>query len=210
MRRPRLMIADDHALVVEGLRKLLERVFDLVGVVDDGRTLLTEAQAHRPDVILLDISMPGLNGLDVARKLRTLIPESRVIFVTMHADRTYAAEALAAGGAAYVVKHSAASELLLAIRAALAGKTYVSRMLRPRDEESTPGRERKLASPITARQREVLQLVAEGRTGKEIAALLRISAKTVEFHKARIAERLDLHSAAEFTRYAIAHHLIGP
>lgn len=204
-----MLLADDHMLVVEGLRKLLEPEFEIVGVAEDGRALLSSAQMLRPEVILLDISMPQLNGLDAARRLRKLVPESRIVFVTMHADRTYAAEALAAGGSAYVVKRSAASELMVAVRAVLAGKTYLSRMLRASDETSMPKRRGPAPGRVTARQREVLQLVAEGRSAKEIAADLSISVKTVEFHKARIAQILDLRGAADFTRYAIAHGIVG-
>jgi DNA-binding NarL/FixJ family response regulator len=208
--RPRILIADDHRLVVEGVRKLLEGDFEVVGTVDDGRTLLAAAQRLRPDVILVDVSMPLLNGIDACARLRDLVPASRVVVLTMHADPTYAAEAFRAGAAGYVLKGSAAPDLVRAIQTVLRGRRYVARGLpasvlggRQLDGEAAMGH-------LTARQREVLQLVAEGRTAKQIAGLLRISAKTVEFHKARIMAQLQLRSTAELTRYAVQHGIVGP
>jgi DNA-binding NarL/FixJ family response regulator len=209
VRRPRILIADDHVLVVEGLRKLLEDRFDVVGTVDNGRALLAAAERLKPDLILVDVSMPLLNGIDACARLRTLAPASRVVVLTMHADVSYAAEAFRAGAAGYVLKASATSELVQAIEAVLRGERYVARALpagivAPRSVAGAtrPGR-------LTARQREVLQLVAEGRSAKQIAALLRISVKTVEFHKARLMEQLDLRSTAELTRYAVQHGIVA-
>ena len=208
-RRARILIADDHQLVVEGLRKLLEDEFEVVGTVDNGHALLAAAGRLKPDVILVDVSMPLLNGIDACARLRGLVPSSRVVVLTMHADRSYAAEAFKAGAAGYVLKRSATSELVRAIHTVLRGQRYVARAL-PASilagarlaGEARPGH-------LTARQREVLQLVAEGRGAKQIAALLRISVKTVEFHKARLMDQLDLRSTAELTRYAVQHGIVA-
>lgn len=207
MKRPRILLADDHTLVVEGFRRLLEAEFDVVGVVEDGRTLLTAAARLRPDVILLDISMPLLNGIDAARRLRKTQPEAKIIFVTMHADPAYVAEALREGAAGYVLKRSAATELVTAIRQALRGRSYVTPLVR--GQGGPRPRSRRRSTELTPRQREVLQLVAEGRAAKEIAAILHISVKTVEFHKSRIGEQLGVRTTAELTRYALEHGIIG-
>jgi len=207
MKRPRILLADDHTLVVEGFRRLLEAEFDVVGVVEDGRTLLTAAARLRPDVILLDISMPLLNGIDAARQLRKTQPEAKIIFVTMHADPAYVAEALREGAAGYVLKRSAATELVTAIRQALRGRTYVTPLVRGQGWQRP--RSRRRSTELTPRQREVLQLVAEGRAAKQIAAILRISVKTVEFHKSRIGAQLGVHTTAELTRYALEHGIVG-
>jgi DNA-binding NarL/FixJ family response regulator len=212
VRRPRILLADDHQLFLEGLRRLLEERYEIVGAVGDGRALLAEAQRLRPDVILLDISMPLLNGIDAARQLTTLVPASRLVLLTMHGDPTYAREAFRAGASSYVVKHAAAAELGLAIRAALAGRRYVSP---PREEAvlRTPrsaGGRRSGAVPLSPRQREVLQLVAEGRSAKEIGQILRISPRTVEFYRTRLASDLGVRTTAGLTRYAVAHGLVGP
>jgi DNA-binding NarL/FixJ family response regulator len=209
VRRPRILIADDHVLVVEGLRKLLEDEFDVVGTVENGRALLAAAERLKPDVILVDVSMPLLNGIDACARLRRLVPSSRVVVLTMHADRSYAAEAFKAGAAGYALKGSAPSELVRAIRSVLRGQRYVARAL-PASilaearlaGEARPGH-------LTTRQREVLQLVAEGRSAKQIAAMLRISVKTVEFHKTRVMDQLALRGTAELTRYAIEHGIVA-
>jgi DNA-binding NarL/FixJ family response regulator len=207
--RPRILIADDHKLVVEGLQRLLESDFEVVGTVDNGRALLSAAERLKPDVILVDVSMPLLNGIDACARLCALVPSSRVIFLTMHADPSYAAEAFRAGAAGYVLKASATSELVQAIQSVLRGQRYLARALPasiltgPRlPGEARPGH-------LTPRQREVLQLIAEGRSAKQIAALLGISVKTVEFHKARLMDQLDLRSTAELTRYAVQHGLVA-
>ena len=209
MTRPRVILADDHTLVVDGLRSLLEPHCELVGTVGDGHALVEAAQRLRPDIILLDISMPVLNGLEAARQLHDLVPDSKLIFLTMHADRTYLREAFRVGAWGYVLKRSAASELEHAIAVVLRGQRYVTPLLSSVDLEATfPD---SLVDPppqlgdLTARQREVLQLVAEGRTAKEVAGTLSISIKTVEFHKARIMERLGLQTTPDLVKYAIAH-----
>lgn len=190
---------------------MLEPEFELVGSVEDGQALLTEAQQLRPDVILLDISMPLLNGIDAAGQLTKVLPSAKLIFVTQHSDADFVTEAFRAGAAGYLLKRAAASELLTAIREVLKGRHYVSPLV-ARDTldallaSSKPrgnGSER-----LTPRQREVLQLVAEGRSRKDIAGILKISVKTVEFHKATLMRELGLHTPPDLTRYAIKLGLI--
>ena len=209
--RPRLLLADDHTLLLEGIRLLLEPEFDLVGSVEDGHALLAAAKTLKPDIILLDISMPVLNGIDAARRLRKLLPSAKLIFLTMHADPDYVTEAFRAGAMGYLLKRSAASELLTAIQAVLKGNHYVSPLVTRNALDlliSTPKPRGKFSDRLTPRQREVLQLVAEGRTRKEIASILNISVKTVEFHKATLMRELNLKTTADFTRYAIEHGII--
>jgi DNA-binding NarL/FixJ family response regulator len=207
--RPRVLIADDHALVVEGLQKLLEGACEVVGTVNDGRALLAAAQRLKPDVILVDVSMPLLNGIDACVRLRALVPSSRIVVLTMHADPSYAAEALRAGAAGYVLKGSASSELLRAIRAVMRGQRYLAHGLPASLLARPPLAGETRSGHVTARQREVLQLVAEGRTARQIAAVLRISVKTVEFHKARLMDQLQVRSTAELTRYAVQHGIVA-
>jgi len=208
MTKPRVLIADDHVLVVEALRKMLEPEVDLVGAVENGWDLLEAAARLRPDVIVLDISMPLLNGIEAARQLQRTLPGTRLIFLTMHGDPTYVKEALRLGASGYVLKKSAFSELRTAIHEAMEGRTYVTPLVRQPGHLHRPSPEAPEAlEGLTSRQREVLQLVAAGRSAKEIAFELRISVKTVEFHKCNISRRLDLHSTAELTKYAVKHHL---
>ena len=209
MTRPRVILADDHTLLVDGLRSLLEPRCELVGTVEDGRALIEAAQRLHPDVILLDISMPLLNGLEAAHQLKELVPDSKLIFLTMHADRSYVREAFRAGASGYLLKRSAVSELEHAISVVLRGRRYITPLLSTVGLESIfPG---SMADPtahledLTPRQREVLQLVAEGHTAKEIANTLAISVKTVEFHKARILDRLGLLTTSDLIKYAIRH-----
>jgi len=216
MTKPRILIADDHSIVLAGLCKLVEAdgEGEVVGTAEDGRALVEEAQKLRPDIILLDISMPLLNGLDAARQIRKLVPECKLIMLTMHATPTYAAEAFKAGVSGYLIKRSAASELKHAIQAVLRGQHYMTPLITKDVLDSAlhppEGNARKRPpSTLTPRQREVLQLVAEGKGTKDIASLLKISVKTVEFHKFRIMDELDLHSTAELTKYAIAEGLVG-
>ena len=209
--RPRLLLADDHTLLLEGIRLMLEPEFDLVGTVEDGQALLAAAKTLKPDVILLDISMPVLNGIDAARRLRKLLPSAKLIFLTMHADQDYVAEAFRAGAMGYLLKRAAASELLAAIRAVLKGHHYMSPLVTRNATKlliSPPKSGGKISDRLTPRRREVLQLVAEGRSRKEIAAILNISVKTVEFHKAILMSKLDLRTTADFTRFAIVHGII--
>jgi len=205
-------MADDHTLVLEGIRKLLENEFELVGAVEDGHALLGLAEELRPDVILLDISMPLLNGIEACRQLVRSMPKVRVIFLTMHADVVYVEEALRAGGVGYLLKRSAASELITAIKAVMRGERYVTPLIDWKESTTSIRRKEartKASDRLSPRQREVLQLVAEGRSVKEIAAILQVSAKTVEFHKSALMDRLGIHTTAELTRYAIEHGLIA-
>lgn len=211
IKRPRLMVADDHTLLLEGFRLMLEPEFELVASVEDGQALLVEAQKLQPDIILLDISMPRLNGIDAARQLTKLLPSAKLIFVTQHSDSDFVTEAFRAGAAGYLLKRSAASELIAAIREVLKGRHYVSPLVARETLDAllaSSKSESKFSDRLTPRQREVLQLVAEGHSRKDIAQILNLSVKTVEFHKSTLMRELDLHTAPELTRYAIEHGLI--
>jgi DNA-binding NarL/FixJ family response regulator len=210
-RRPRVLLADDHLLVAEALKSLLTPEFDLVGVVEDGLALVEAAARLRPDVIVADITMPRLNGIDALLQLRQAGDRVPVVFLTMHRDATFARRALDAGASGFVLKHSAPAELVTAIRAALAGKTYLTPQLAGEVLAAMKQGQEQPAGPVAAltpRQREVLQLVAEGSSTKEIAARLAISARTVEFHKYQMMEALGLHSNAELVHFAIKHGLV--
>jgi DNA-binding NarL/FixJ family response regulator len=210
-RRPRVLLADDHLLVAEALTSLLTPEFDLVGVVEDGRALLEAAGKLQPDVIVADVSMPHLNGIDALAQLRQGGDRTPVVFLTMHRDVTFARRALDAGASGFVLKHSASVELVAAIRAALQGKTYLTPQLAGEVLEAMKEGSEQAGDPVTSltpRQREVLQLLAEGRSAKEIAASLGISARTVEFHKYQMMETLDLHTNAELVHFAIKHGVV--
>ena len=211
MSKPTVLLADDHRIVLEGLRTLLEPEFELVGTVPDGRALLKAAKKLDPDVIVLDISMPALNGMEAARKLRDSGMRARIVFLTMHPDAAYATRALDAGASGYVLKHSASSELVTAIREALRGRTYVTPIIAGElvhaYKESAPQRQ-DADSNLTPRQREVLQLLAEGRSAKDIADALCISPRTVEFHKYRMMEELSIRTTAELVRFAVKHGIV--
>jgi DNA-binding NarL/FixJ family response regulator len=206
------LIADDHPIFAEGLRGLLEPEFEVVGLVADGRALVSAAREHRPDVIVTDITMPSLNGIEAAAQLRDLGVTARVVLLTMHRDVGYARRAMAAGASGYVLKHSASAELVAAVREAVLGLTYITpliaRELLQSYREADPGAN-DAGRKLTARQREVLQLVAEGRSAKEVAATLHISVRTAEAHRARILEALGLNSTAELVQYAIRHGIIS-
>ncbi len=212
MSKPRVLLADDHLILAEGLRGLLEPEFEVVAVVADGRELVAAARKHRPDVIVADISMPALNGIDAAVQLRDQGVKAKVVFLTMHRDVAYARRAMDAGAAGFVLKQSVASELVTAVREALQGRTYLTpTMARElvqsyRDETS---RSRDGAHRLTARQREVLQLIAEGRSAKGIAAALKISVRTAEVHRARILDALRVGTTAELVQYAIRSGIIS-
>jgi DNA-binding NarL/FixJ family response regulator len=210
--KPRVLIADDHRLVVEGLARIIEQQCELVGVVNNGREVLAAAVEKNPDVILLDITMPLLNGIEAARQVKREKPDIKIIFVTMQLNRDYVREAFEAGGSGYVLKQAAASELMMAMHEVREGRFFVSPMISERylDGELAVGKSPvKLFSSLTSRQREVLQLVAEGKPAKEIAALLYISVKTVEFHKKHLLQELNLHNSAELVRYAVEHGWVG-
>ena len=211
MNRPRVLLADDHRMVAEGLKRLLTDDFELVGIVEDGHALLAAAKKFRPDVIVADITMPQLNGIDALHLLKKHNPEVKVVFLTMHQDRAYARRALEAGAAGFVVKHAASDELVMAIHAALKGKTFITPALAGDvlDDIQHSAKEKKNAKgSITPRQREILQLLAEGRSAKEIAQMLSISARTVEFHKYQMMETHRLHSSAELVHFAIKHGIV--
>lgn len=213
MKRPRVLLADDHAMFADGVRRILEPDFEYIGTVEDGRALLDEAEKHRPDVILLDISMPELNGIEAARHLKKAGSNAKVVMLTMHADASFASEAFEAGAAGYLLKHCAADELLTAIREVLKGRTYITPRIAGGLLDTLMTRGRKTAARpsvnLTGREREVLQLLAEGRTVKEIAATLNISPRTAEFHKYNIMEKLDLRTTAELTQYAVKHGIVS-
>ncbi|NTW65066.1 MAG: response regulator transcription factor [Nitrospirae bacterium] len=210
MKRPRVLLADDHKIVTEGLKGLLEPEFELVGIVEDGRALLAAAEKLRPDVIVADISMPLLNGIDSVRQIKKAHQEIKVVFLTMHPDVTYAVSAFEAGASGYVLKHSAPTELVTAIRSALNGKTFVTPLLAGAFMQLAKERtgQRDEITSLTPRQREILQLLAEGHSAREIATVLNISSRTVEFHKYRIMKDLGIKSAAELVHYAVRHGII--
>jgi DNA-binding NarL/FixJ family response regulator len=208
MKRTRVLLADDHKIILDGLRSLLEPDFDIAGMVEDGRALVSTAQKLSPDVIVVDISMPLLNGIEAISQIKKIDPHVKVVFLTMHPDVTYAIRAFEAGASGYVLKHSASSELITAIHEAIRGRTYVTPMIagelvqsymegtrRPPDK--TPS--------LTQRQREILQLLAEGRSAKEIASIMNISPRTVEFHKYTMMSKLNLKSSSALIQYAIKH-----
>jgi DNA-binding NarL/FixJ family response regulator len=212
MKRPRVLLADDHQIVAEGLRSLLTVEFEMAGVVEDGRALVESARKLRPDVIVADITMPQLNGIDALAQLKKENPNVRVVFLTMHQNAVYARRALEAGASGYVLKHSAPAELVLAIRAALEGKTFVTPSLTDEVLQATKRDPKQAKDPVaslTPRQREILQLLAEGRSAKEIAAALGISPRTVEFHKYQMMESLQIQSSAELTHFAIKYGLVA-
>jgi DNA-binding NarL/FixJ family response regulator len=209
MRRAHVLIADDHTIVMEGLVTLLKGEFEVVGAVGDGHLLLDAAMRLRPDVIVTDISMPGLSGLDVLPRLKAERVESKVIVLTMHNDPELATRAMRAGASGFLLKQSAGEELVTAIHQALQGHVYLTPAVTKEVMErmSAPG-----GSPethLTARQRDVLRLIVEGRRMKEIAAALELSTRTVESHKYEMMQTLGVHSTAELVRYAIQHRLIA-
>jgi len=217
MKRIRILLADDHTLVLEGLKRILASEFELVGMVENGRELLAVAGKLMPDVVLLDISMPLLNGIEAARQLKKILPGIKIIILTMHDDKTYITEAFRAGASGYLLKRSAASELAYAIREVVKGGFYLTPLIAEEVTSTVLDRFRRLrvnprsssSEKLTPRQREVLQLVAEGCTNKEIAGILKISIKTVEYHKSGIREKLGMHTTAELTKYALRHGIAG-
>ena len=211
MKKPRVLLADDHTLVLEGFTKLLEDHCELIGAAEDGRTLVEMAARLRPDVVFLDISMPRLNGIDAAKKVKKVLPDVKLIFVTMHADAAYVNEAFRAGASGYLLKRSASKELVQALQAVMNGDYYVTPLVTKDVITSfvTSGQlPLQSAEDLTSRQREILQLVAEGFSAKEIGNQLKVSHRTVEFHKAKIMELLDLHTTADLVTYAVSHGLI--
>jgi DNA-binding NarL/FixJ family response regulator len=213
MKRPKVLLADDHAMVAEGLANILKSDFDLVGTVSNGRELVATATDIAPDVIVVDISMPSLNGLEAVRQLKKAENRAKIVFLTMHADADMATEAFRSGASGYVLKHSAGGELIEAIRAALDGRVYLSPSIQGEVLEAFirgGGEPEKGVLELTSRQREILQLVAEGRTMKEIATQLGISTRTVESHKYDMMEKLGLKSTAELIQFAIKRGIVRP
>jgi DNA-binding NarL/FixJ family response regulator len=209
----RILLADDHVLVAEGIQKLLEPEYELVGIVADGRSLVAAAAKLQPDIVVVDISLPLLNGLDASQQLKKNNPNLKIIVLTMHSEPNFVTQAFRVGVSGYVLKQSVGSELVQAIREVVKGRTFVSPMVAQSlvdqavnpSSVSAPGEVNVgFAQTLSARQREVLQLVAEGKATKEIASILNVSVKTVEFHKTRIMKELRLRTAAELTKYAIA------
>lgn len=206
---PRVLIADDHGIVAESLRSLLEKSCEVVGVVRDGRELLTVAPKLNPDVIVIDIGMPLLNGLNAAERLKQSLPHAKFVFLTMHDDPNLAATALDLGAVGYVLKNAAPRELLAAISDVLQGKAYVTARLRPENWAVQEQRVKQFSKELTPRQQEVLQLLAEGRPMKEVADILKISERTVMFHKYHIMEVFNIRNNAELVLFAAKRHLIA-
>jgi DNA-binding NarL/FixJ family response regulator len=213
MPRYRLILGDDHSLILEGLRSVLSAEFEVIGVASDGRELVRQVEQLQPDAVLLDISMPLLNGIEAARQIKKIAPKVKLLFVTQKPDREYVQITLEIGASGYVLKQAAASEVVGALREVLAGRFYVSPLLRQGIPEAllNPAQNPSelFGAALTPRQRQVLQLVAEGKSTKETAAILRISVKTVDFHKAGIMEEVGLRTTAELTRYAMEHGIVG-
>ena len=209
--KPTVVLADDHAIVTEGLAALLEPAFQVVATVHNGREALRAVRHFQPAVIVLDISMPQLNGIDTAREIRKFDQKIKVVFLTMHTELDFIREAFKSGASAYVLKHSASLDLRLAIQQVLQGHTYITPGIVENGVEALMGRvrgERALSVELTGRQREVLQLLAEGRSAKEAAAILNVSSRTIEFHKYRLMRQLGLQTTAQLTQFAIRKRII--
>ncbi len=211
MRRTRVLLADDHKLLLQAFEKLLEPDFEVVGAVGDGHALLAAALELKPDVIVLDIAMPRLNGMIAAKRLLQTMPEVKLIFLTVNEDADFASEAMRIGASGYLLKSSSASELVYAIEVALQGKSYVTPLIM--GEMVTllaNGRQpREASAKLTTRQREVLQLLAEGRSMKEVANILDLTPRTIAFHKYRIMEELGLKTNSDLVQFAIKHKFIS-
>ena len=214
MRKLRLLLGDDHPLVRHGLRKVLEEqpAWEVVAEVGDGREAVREAIAHKPDVAILDVAMPLLNGIDATQQIVRRAPETRILMLSMHADEAYVMRAVQAGATGYMVKDAAGKELLTAIESVAAGRPYFSpaieRLLQD-DRRSPSSGFADRYETLSAREREVFQLIAEAKSNKEVALLLGISPATVETHRARILQKLDVHSIAEVVRYAARRGIIS-
>jgi DNA-binding NarL/FixJ family response regulator len=198
--RPKVLLADDHMLVLEGLSKLLQNEVDLVGTASSGAEAIEKTMELKPDVVLLDISMPGMNGIDTAKQLKERAPEVKLVAVTMHNSPAYLRESIKAGMSGFVLKQSAASELGAAVQTVMRNERYVTPLL----AQTGSGVENN-EQVLTSRQRQVLRLIAEGCIAKEIAARLDISVRTAEFHRVSIMQKLGLHTTAQLTRYALEH-----
>jgi len=211
MGQPRVLLADDHTMVVEAFRKLLELEFEIVGTVGDGRTLVTTAPGLKPDVIVIDISMPLLNGMDAGRELKRLLPRTKLIALTMNEDCEVASEALRSWASGYLLKKSAGSELVKAIREVLKGKSYVTpKVAQQLLDRFVRDPRRDNDKELTPRQRQVLQLLAEGRTMKETADFLHVTPRTIAFHKYRIMEEFGLKTNSDLVKFAIRERVVSP
>lgn len=202
MNKLRILLADDHQFITEGLKSLLEPDHEVVGIVGDGKALVKKAAELEPDILVVDISMPMLNGIDAVRQIKKEGSKAKVIFLTMHPDVTYATRALEAGGLGFILKHSAPAELLQAIEKVQFGKKFVTPQIAEKLENTDHTRKDPIRK-LTPRQREVLQLLAEGKSAKQIAVILFVSPRTVEFHKYKIMEELGVKTSAELIQYAI-------
>lgn len=212
MKKARILLADDDYFVLLGLKSLLENEFEIVGTVQDGQALVNQAAALHPDVIVADISMPLLNGIEAVRQIKRTNTTIKSVFLTMHPDVTYAASAFEAGASGFVLKHSAPSELVTAIHEAMKGKTYITPLIAGdliQAYQSGISPEKMLLKKLSPRQLEVLQLLAEGKSAKEIASVLDISAKTVEFHKYKMMEQLGIKTSSELIQYGLRHGIIS-
>lgn len=209
---PRIIIADDHTLVAEACKRLLEPDYEIVATVGDGRSLVRAAAELRPLLIIVDVSMPLLNGLDAGQQIKELIPSVKLVYLTMNHDADLAAEAFRRGASGYLLKTCAASELAIAVREVLRGKSYLSPLIAKDTVDFLLRQDKALVEEgkrLTERQREVLQLLAEGKCMKEVAGVLNVTTRTVAFHKYRIMEVLNVKSNAELVQYAIRQHLIA-
>ena len=210
--RFRILIADDHNLVAELCRKLLETEFEVVEVVADGRALVRAARELKPDVIIVDVAMPILNGLDAGRQVKAMLPSVKLVYLTMNPDPEIAAEAFTRGASGYLLKTCASSEMVQAVREVLQGKTYLSRALSRNDIDCLRWQQKELideSERLTDRQREVLQLLAEGKVMKEIGSILKMTTRTVAYHKYRIMEVLGAKTNAELVKYAVRNHIVA-
>ena len=208
MTRPRILMADDHLMLLEAFKALLEPDFSVVGTVTDGRALLEEFSRLHPDVVLLDIAMPLLNGLDAGRQLKAQRRSVKLIYLTMNPDPNLASEALRLGASGYVLKSSAAQELKQAIQEALRGRSYITPLI-TRDVVGSLIEQRAPRHELTTRQREVLQLLAEGKSMKEVGAILDLTTRTVAFHKYRMMEQLRLKTSAELVTFAVRQGVVA-
>ena len=211
MKPIRVLLADDHALVVAGLRGILEAEFEVVGTVEDGEAMVSEALRLKPDVVLADISLPLLNGLEAARQVRKQLPAAKIVFLTMHSDLTYLREALRLGASGYLLKRSSGSELLKAVREVSAGRRYVTPELTRtiQDPHERRALEQGRVPDLTGRQIEVMRLIAGGFSNDEIASALNITLRTVRFHRREIEHKLAISGTAALTRYAMMHGIGG-
>jgi DNA-binding NarL/FixJ family response regulator len=210
--RSRILIADDHTLVADLCRNLLEGEYEIVGTVSNGRAMVRAAAQLKPDVIVVDIEMPVLNGLDAGQQVKELLPNVKLVFLTMNTDIELAADAFRRGASGYLLKTCAAKEMLTAVREVLQGRSYMSQTICKDEVNYLRRKEKKLIEEeerLTERQREVLQLLAEGKVMKEIGGILHMTPRTVAFHKYRMMEALGARSNAELVRYAVRHHIVS-